>query len=155
MFELSVLNSYFLFDGDLFQQRDGVGMGLPLGPTFASIFICYYEKIRLDRCPTTFKPKYYRRYVDDFFIFDDASQIDRFLQYLNGCHPKIRFTSEVETSGSLPFLDVNVRRAGDRFVTSVYSRVGHFCNLFFISAPRAFFGVMALSDHKYRFQKLI
>ena len=29
MLELSVLNSYFLFDGDLFQQRDGVGMGLP------------------------------------------------------------------------------------------------------------------------------
>ena len=33
--------------------------------------------------------------------------------------------------------------------------VGHFCNLFFISATRAFFGVMALSDHKYSFQKLV
>ena len=31
------------------------------------------------------------------------------------------------------------------------SRVGHFCNLFFISAPQAFFGVMALSDHNHRF----
>ena len=37
MLETAVLNSYFLFNGELFKQIDGVGMGLPLGPTFAKI----------------------------------------------------------------------------------------------------------------------
>ena len=92
MLELSVLNSYFLFDGVLFQQRDGVGMGLPLGPTFANIFLCYYEKIWLDKCPTTFKPKYYRRYVDDcFLIFDDHSQDRQFPSVLKWVPPKDSF----------------------------------------------------------------
>ena len=37
-----------------------------------------------------------------------------------------------------------------RLLCCMCSRVGHFCN-FFIPAPRVFFGVMALSDHKYSF----
>ena len=30
--ELYVLNSYFIFDGEIYLQQDGVGMGLPLEP---------------------------------------------------------------------------------------------------------------------------
>ena len=44
MLETAVLNSYFLFHKELHQQTDGVGMGLPLGPTFANIFLYYHEK---------------------------------------------------------------------------------------------------------------
>ena len=92
LLELAVLNSYFLFDV-LYKQEDGVGMGLPLGPTFANIFLCFQEEKWLDDCPSEYRPKYFRRYTDDcFLIFDDRSQIDKFLDYLNGRHPKIRFT---------------------------------------------------------------
>ena len=34
--ELSVLNSFFQFDSRFYQQIEGLGMGLPLGPTFAN-----------------------------------------------------------------------------------------------------------------------
>ena len=44
MLETAVLNSFFLFDGQLYKQTDGVGMGLPLGPTFANIFLCYHQQ---------------------------------------------------------------------------------------------------------------
>ena len=115
MLELSVLHSYFLFDSELYKQKDGVGMGLPLGPTFANIFLCYHERRWLDDCPNEFKPKYYRRHVDDcFLIFDDPSHIDSFLNYLNGCHPKMKFTKELERDRSLPSLDVNMKGVGSR-----------------------------------------
>ena len=41
---------------------------------------------------------------------------------MNGQHPKMKFTKEVESDGSLPFLDVRVRRSGDSFETSVYRK---------------------------------
>ena len=139
MLELSVLNSFFLFDSKLYKQKDGVGMGLPLGPTFANIFLCFHEQRWLDDCPAEFKPSYYRRYVDDcFLIFDDPSHIDSFLNYLNGRHPKMKFTKEVENNGSLPFLDVNVERSGSRLTTSVY-RKPSFTGLglsFSVSSPK-------------------
>ena len=55
LLEHSVLNS-FLFNSRLFQQIDDVGMGLPLGPSFANIFMCFYEKFWLHDCPYDFKP---------------------------------------------------------------------------------------------------
>ena len=94
-----------------------------MGPTFANIFLCYHERRWLDDCPNEFKPKYYRRYVDDcFLIFDDPSHIDSFLNYLNGCHPKMKFTKELERDRSIPFLDVNVKRMGSQLTTSVYRK---------------------------------
>ena len=38
MLELSVCNSFFVFNNMLYKQKDGHGMGLPLSPTFANIF---------------------------------------------------------------------------------------------------------------------
>ena len=37
--------SYFLFDGELYQQVDGVAMGSRLVLTLANIFLCHYEDI--------------------------------------------------------------------------------------------------------------
>ena len=62
-FELS-----YIFDNILYKQIDGVSMGLPLGPTLANAFLCHYEKLWLDNCPSDFKPLVYRRYVDDIFV---------------------------------------------------------------------------------------
>ena len=52
-------------------------MGLPLGPTFANIFMAFMETKWLDDCPLEFKPVYYRRYVDDsFLLFNDISHVE-------------------------------------------------------------------------------
>ena len=44
-------------------------MGNPLGPTFANIFLCHHENNWLENCLELFKPKFYRRYVDDLFLY--------------------------------------------------------------------------------------
>ena len=64
----SVLNSFFMFNDKFFKQIEGLGMGLPLGPSFANIFMSYCEQQWLDDCPVDFKPAFYRRYVDDTFL---------------------------------------------------------------------------------------
>lgn len=69
LLELAVTNSFFIFNEKFYRQTEGVGMGLPLGPTFANIFMCHYEKVWLDSCPSDFAPLFYRRYVDDCFLF--------------------------------------------------------------------------------------
>ena len=43
-------------------------MVFPLGHTLANVFLCYHEKIWLQKCPSECKPVIYRRYVDDTFL---------------------------------------------------------------------------------------
>ena len=120
MLSLAVRNTFFVFNGKYYEQVDGLGMGLPLGPTFANIFMCFYEKIWLDQCPVEFKPFLYRRYIDDtFLLFYDKSHVQKFLDYLNSKHPNIKFTFEVENSGKINFLDIHITRDSS-FHTSVY-----------------------------------
>ena len=123
LLELSVKNTYFIFNGELYEQIDGVAMGSPLGPTLANIFLCYYESKWLQDCPHNYKPTYYRRYVDDtFLLFHNASQIPQFLDYMNQQHPNIRFTSETENNSQISFLDITIVKGQNSFDTSVYRK---------------------------------
>ena len=44
LLSLAVKNSCFLFNGEYYEQVDGVAMGSPLGPTLANIFLCHHEE---------------------------------------------------------------------------------------------------------------
>jgi len=123
MLELSVQDCHFIFNNQLFIQRDGVAMGSPLGPTLANAFLCYYEHIWLSNCPIPFKPLYYRRFVDDtFLIFKAQEHVQEFLSYLNSQHPNMKFTVEYEKDGKLPFLDMYIHHSGNSFDISMYRK---------------------------------
>ena len=50
--------------------------------------------------------------MDDIFcIFEKDEHVTPFLTYLNIQHPNIRFTSEKEVDGNLPFLDVLITKS--------------------------------------------
>ena len=121
--EHSVMNSFFMFDSKLYKQNEGLGMGLPLGPTFSNIFMCHHEQQWLDDCPYDFKPVFYQRYIDDtFLLFRDRSHPALFLKYLNEKHENINFTMELENNGQLSFLDVCVSRSNNKFLSSIYRK---------------------------------
>ena len=123
LLELAVLNTYFIFNDKFYLQHEGVGMGLPLGPTLANAFMCHFESLWLESCPVDFKPKFYQRYVDDCSdIFDNRAQAEKFLEYLNSQHPNIRFTIEHENANKLAFLDILIERSNFKFITSVYRK---------------------------------
>ena len=92
----------FLFNGQLYEQTDGVAMGSPLGPLLANVFMCSIEET-LERDGKM--PAYYRRYVDDTLtIVPNIASANEFLETLNHCHPSVKFTMEIENNGMLPFL---------------------------------------------------
>ena len=113
LLELSVFNTMFAFNGKFYKQNDGLGMGLPLSPTMANIFLCFHETNWLKNCPKEFKPKFYRRYMDDTLaLFENESQAQKFLQYLNNQHDNMKFTCEIEENDCISFLDCLITRNG-------------------------------------------
>ena len=98
-------------------------MGSPLGPVLANIFMCHLEETLFAQCSPTFRPAYYRRYVDDTFIlFRTKVAAEQFLEFANSLHPNIQFTIEHETNNCLSFLDVLITRSEQHFSTSVYRK---------------------------------
>ena len=51
LLSLASKESYFFFNEVLYEQKDGVAIGLPLGPTLANAFLSHYGKMWLERCP--------------------------------------------------------------------------------------------------------
>lgn len=141
LLQLAVLDCHFIFNNQLYRQKEGMAMGSPLGPTFANIFMSFLETDFINNCPNNFKPLYYRRYVDDILaLFSSSDHAQSFLNYINLSHPNIQFTLEVENNNTLPFLDVLVTRKQNKFETSIY-RKPTFSGLglnYFSSCPKKF-----------------
>ena len=120
---LATKESYFIFNGLLYKQIDGVAMGSPLGTSLANAFLSYYEKNWLNNCPQGFKPVFYRRYVDDIFLlFKSNEHLKYFQDFLNSCHINMSFSMETEKENKLSFLDVEVIREQGKFTTTVYRK---------------------------------
>ena len=120
---LSVKSSCFLFNDVYYKQVDGVAMSSPLGPTLANLFLVYYEHKWLEKCPLQFRPKYYRRYIDDIFLmFESRDHVKKFFKYMNSRHPNIQFTCEEESNNKISFLDISVTRINNKLITSLYRK---------------------------------
>ena len=79
LFLFATSNTHFLFNGEYYEQTDGVAMGSPLAPTLANLFMGFHEKKWLDEYSGN-KPLFYQRYVDDIFAtFNNKHDADLFL----------------------------------------------------------------------------
>ena len=84
LLEMSIFESCFIFDQKCYKQCDGVAMVSPLGPTLANVFMCQFENIWSENCPTQFKLVVYRRYADNtFLLFRSTGHVEKFKMYLN------------------------------------------------------------------------
>ena len=123
LLSLATKESYFVFNGQLYKQVDGVAMGSPLGLTLANAFLVHFEKNWFGNCPSDFKPHYYWRYVDDIFVlFTSPRHLETFRNFLNGRHANLSFTIEREKQNRMSFLDIAIIREDKTFITSVYHK---------------------------------
>ncbi|XP_076031101.1 uncharacterized protein LOC143019348 [Oratosquilla oratoria] len=103
--------------GNLYQQKDGVSMGSPLGVLFANFFMGSVEKEAFSRIQ---QPMTYGRYIDDIFVrirtSEKREELRQLLKEISG----LRFTTEEAENGTLPFLDVLLTQEGDHMKTEVY-----------------------------------
>ena len=120
---IATKGSVFVFDGQYYRQVDGIAMGSPLGPAFANAFMCHYEDGWITSCDSQYAPVLYKRYVDDIFLlFNSDADVLPFRDFMNTCHPNMKFTYEVENEGVLAFLDIKIFRESEKFVTSIHRK---------------------------------
>ena len=114
--------SHFQFNGEYYDQVDGVSMGSPLGPLFANFFMSHFEITHMEKLKE-FGINLWLRYVDDVFSTAESREdAEKCLEYINGLHPNIKFTIEHELDNKLPFLDTCVQRRVGKYVTTVYHK---------------------------------
>jgi hypothetical protein len=118
-------NSHFLFNGNVYDQIDGVSMGSPLAPLLAEIFLQEFER----KSVALFAELgiiYWKRYVDDTFVLVNSTHSTKAIcAELSKCHPSLQFTSEEEhpVKHTLPFIGVLIQRQpGTGFNTSIYRK---------------------------------
>ena len=105
------------------QQVDGVGIGSPLGPTLADLFLVNYESKWLKDCPVQLAPKYYCCYVDHIFLlFEAKDDVKKLFRYMNSRHPNIKFTCKEENNNKISFLDMSITRTENKFTMSVFCK---------------------------------
>ena len=108
LLEVTCVDTYFLFNDELYLQIDWVAMGSPSSCTFANLFLGFYGKKWLEECPIDFKPIFYKFYVDDtILIFKDEQQAN-LLNYLNSKHRNMKFTMDREIEIKMPILDKKI-----------------------------------------------
>ena len=72
LLEFCLTNTYFSFQGKLYEQKEGAAMGSPISPIVANIFMEDFENRALTTSPCT--PKIWKRFVDDAFSHQEGSK---------------------------------------------------------------------------------
>ena len=125
LLEFCLKNTYFKFNGEFYEQKEGAAMGSLISPIVANLFMEDLEikAIRTSNTP----PKIWRRFVDDTFTIIKKENRNNFLQHLNSIQPNIKFTcEEMKEDGSMPFLDILITQAEDGSLkTSVFRKQPH------------------------------
>ncbi|XP_030751507.1 uncharacterized protein LOC115879020 [Sitophilus oryzae] len=96
LFRVCLTGSYFLWNGNYYEQTEGVAMGSPISPIIANFFIRRFKEKALES--SVLKPAVWFRYVDDTFVVwkHGRDSLDDFLHHLNSQSPSIKFTMETE-----------------------------------------------------------
>ena len=90
---IATKDQLFQFNGELYEQSEGVAMGSPLSLLMVNTFMCSLEE-QLELRDQL--PSYHRRYVDDTLtIMKDEVSPYSSLHVLNDLHPSISFTMEL------------------------------------------------------------
>ena len=116
------------FEGNIWTQTDGTAIGKSISGDIAGIFMESYEdEFVLNPKKNKFVPIFWKREVDDVYCLWQYGEdnIQTFLDYLNSCHPRIKWTIEVEKEGRLPFIDLNLCRKAFRLSAGIYRKESH------------------------------
>ena len=99
-----------------YKQSDGLAMGSPPAPYLANVWLSVYDPvIKADS-------KMYQRYMDDIITTTKTTEVDNKLSEINQLHANLKFTTETETEGRLPFLDLCIVHSENELFTTWYSK---------------------------------
>ena len=122
LLKLVLHNMYFEFNGEHYLQIGGTAMGTALAPNYANLFMGKFETKALANYHL--KPLIWKRFIDDIFIVwtHGQNELNKFVEYLNGLHTTIKFTSECSTK-EVSFLDTTVSfDENNKLITALYNK---------------------------------
>ena len=90
--EFCIRTTYFQFQGRFFEQLQGAGLGSPISPIVANLFMEDFETKAIGTAE--YPPKIWERYVDDTCVVKDSTNKEKFLKHINSIDPHIQFTTE-------------------------------------------------------------
>ena len=103
LLEFCLCNTYFLFQGNYFEQTQGAAMVSPVSPVLANLYMESFEDRALSSAVNP--PRWWKRFVDDTFVILKKDHKEEFLHHINSVDPSIQFTTEEQKEdGSMPFL---------------------------------------------------
>ena len=82
----------FTFNNIIYEQKDGVTMGVSLGPVLANIIMTECEKVIVDNLVKEGTKKFYIRYVDETLLLVKRQDIDEVLKAFNGFDKNLKLT---------------------------------------------------------------
>ena len=128
LLRFTLTTTYFSFRGKIYQQLFGAAMGSPVSPITCNLYMEFLEQEAIATAPLDFRPRLWKRYVDDILEIVKENQVENLTDHLNNTDPSgsIKFTYEKETSGQIPFLDTLIVRKPDGSVKLlVYRKATH------------------------------
>ena len=128
-------NLYLTYDGTVYRQTDGTGMGKIYAPSLADIKQGYDEITLEERLRGELEEeafihfiRNYARYLDDIWLIWRVEWLDKLsliADIMNGIDKRIKYTFENSMDSednSLPYLDVRVRIQKGTIITDLYSK---------------------------------
>ena len=113
----------FNFNGNSYDQIDGVAMGSPIASAFADIFMNWVIEKTTE---FSIQPLTFYRYVDDCFaVFPNRVSALKFHHDLNTIHKDVKFTYELEHNKQLAFLDVSLDNSTGSIELFVHRKPTH------------------------------
>lgn len=127
LLRLTLKQNYFIFNGTVYSQEQGLGMGSPLSGLLAEIFMNDLESKFFNNDTMKDKIPFWNRYVDDTLaiINIDNTTTDEVEDIINLLHPNIKFTSELEENNEINFLDVTVKRNNSNLTFNIFRKSTH------------------------------
>ena len=123
LLQLCLKSTYFSYNGEFYEQRQGAAMGSPVSAVVANLYMEFFEELALESAPS--RPRFWKRYVDDTCCIMWRGEVEPLL-HLSDVRPTIKFTMELEKDGMLPFLDTKLtRREGGALDIAVYRKQTH------------------------------
>ena len=118
--QVLTMNS-FQFNGTNYLQIGGTAMGTRVAPSYANIFMSYFE----DKYVYNYhlQPLVWYRYIDDVFCIwqHGETELNEFVKHLNTVHGTIKFTTESSLT-EISFLDTMVQLNDGDISTDLYCK---------------------------------
>ena len=120
--------SYFRWEGEIYQQKFGGAMGSMVSPVVVNLYMEDLEQKIIATAPVYCQPRNWKRYVDDVICLVHTEKAKKLQQHMNTVDPTGSIISkrEYEENNSMPFLDAKFTRKDDGSVMStVYRKKTH------------------------------